>query len=447
MAHFTDEEINQILQEFYERFADRTYVGARYVPIVGRRGESSAAWDDTKPYEPLTIVLYEGNSYTSKQYVPAGIDILNTDFWAQTGNYNAQLASYQQEVEGWQQETAGDIDAIGDDIDAINNNRENDLQFIVCGGNGTLIRNLEAVQEDTSLGQYAQFLQTSKRDNTLNCSIRLRNTSGASIHASTPLIRIKHGKTRYSTVVLPFMTAINVYDPDVSVTDAANRILLKTITARTVWYSDPDSDDAFLRTTYAMPDNSEIAIDGSGSIAGFQNWFNAPFYDAQLAADLCDYFLNGDGETSWKGEFRYGTGQEADSVRLNPVNRITDCSGMTYIAYNGMGFHPDYSVQPAYVSDGIFVAYAKAGEKLDVSNARPGDIICYQDPERDANTRQSWTHCSLYVGNDKTYEMADTYPQIEREHGAINGYGPFDIYTPASEYRMANRNRCIVRFM
>lgn len=79
----------------------REYIGARYVPIFGRKDEESIIWDNTKPYEPLTIVLYEGNSYTSRQYVPVGIDIHNNEFWANTGNYNSQVEQYRQEVQGF----------------------------------------------------------------------------------------------------------------------------------------------------------------------------------------------------------------------------------------------------------------------------------------------------------------------------------------------------------
>lgn len=77
----------------------REYIGARYVPIFGRMGETSVQWDNSAPYEPLTVVLYQGNSYTSRQYVPAGIAIDNTDYWVETGNYNAQIEAYRQEVQ------------------------------------------------------------------------------------------------------------------------------------------------------------------------------------------------------------------------------------------------------------------------------------------------------------------------------------------------------------
>jgi hypothetical protein len=98
---FTPEQISQILEEFFKAVGTRQYIGARYVPIFGRKGETSIQWDNTKPYEPLTIVLYQGNSYTSRQYVPEGVEITNELFWALTGNYNAQVEAYRNEVQGF----------------------------------------------------------------------------------------------------------------------------------------------------------------------------------------------------------------------------------------------------------------------------------------------------------------------------------------------------------
>lgn len=72
--------------------ATREYIGARYVPLI------CGTWDSTLAYEPLSVVLYEGNSYTSRMYVPAGIDITNEDYWAETGNYDAQVEAYRTEV-------------------------------------------------------------------------------------------------------------------------------------------------------------------------------------------------------------------------------------------------------------------------------------------------------------------------------------------------------------
>ena len=90
--------------------AVRQYVGARYVPDFA----SPLDWDNSKTYEPLTIVYYKGNSYTSRQSVPKGIDITNEDHWALTGNYNAQIEQYRQEVAACNQRIDTNTQAIED---------------------------------------------------------------------------------------------------------------------------------------------------------------------------------------------------------------------------------------------------------------------------------------------------------------------------------------------
>lgn len=74
--------------------ANRQYVGARYVPKFATPVE----WDNVRQYEALTIVTHLGNSFTSKKPVPAGVDIGNAEYWANTGNYNEQIATYQSQV-------------------------------------------------------------------------------------------------------------------------------------------------------------------------------------------------------------------------------------------------------------------------------------------------------------------------------------------------------------
>ena len=67
--------------------AVRQYIGARYVPKFADPVEYNPALS----YEALTIVNYLNNSFTSKKPVPAGITPANTEYWANTGNYNAQV--------------------------------------------------------------------------------------------------------------------------------------------------------------------------------------------------------------------------------------------------------------------------------------------------------------------------------------------------------------------
>lgn len=92
----------------------RQYVGARYVPVFADPLE----WSDAIGYEPLTVVLHEGNSYTSRQSVPVGIDIGNTTYWAVTGNYNAQIEAYRQEVLAYDGRITANANAIAAETQA-----------------------------------------------------------------------------------------------------------------------------------------------------------------------------------------------------------------------------------------------------------------------------------------------------------------------------------------
>lgn len=92
-----------------------TYVGARYVPKFANPIE----WDNTKQYEPLTIVTYQGNSYTSTTFVPIGTAITNTTYWAPTGNYNAQVEQYRQEVLAFNDRIT-DLENYNENLNAVN---------------------------------------------------------------------------------------------------------------------------------------------------------------------------------------------------------------------------------------------------------------------------------------------------------------------------------------
>lgn len=75
------------------------YIGARYVPIFADPVE----WDDEREYEPLTIVIHNGDCYTSKCYVPKGAQLPpypdgQTKYWVKTSDYNYQFADLKKTV-------------------------------------------------------------------------------------------------------------------------------------------------------------------------------------------------------------------------------------------------------------------------------------------------------------------------------------------------------------
>ena len=87
------------------------YVGHRYAPVLDDGG-----WDNTKEYEPLTIIQYQGDSYVSRTYVPKDIDILNKDYWYSIGVYDAQVASYKKRVEDVETNINGFKDEFNNDF-------------------------------------------------------------------------------------------------------------------------------------------------------------------------------------------------------------------------------------------------------------------------------------------------------------------------------------------
>lgn len=87
------------------------YIGARYVPRFFENSDGTAEWRSGVEYEPLTIVTYNSNSYTSKKHVPANVGNPsdNPDYWASTGIYNAQVEQFRQEVIQYKEETEEEL--------------------------------------------------------------------------------------------------------------------------------------------------------------------------------------------------------------------------------------------------------------------------------------------------------------------------------------------------
>jgi chromosome segregation ATPase len=55
-------------------------------------------WDNERAYEPLTIVVHNGDCYTSKCFVPVGADITNGLYWVKSQDYSYQFDQLKQVV-------------------------------------------------------------------------------------------------------------------------------------------------------------------------------------------------------------------------------------------------------------------------------------------------------------------------------------------------------------
>lgn len=156
------------------------YTGMRYVPVFADPPE----WSSANSYEPLEIVIHEGNSYTSKTFVPVGIDISNSAYWVLTGNYNAQVEQYRQEVlafDGRITKNTNDIAKNTNDIAAVKTVADNleshvGTEFIVIGDSWS--------DTDPSTTPYIKWPMTFQKYTRMNIHNYARN--GASVVGSTP---------------------------------------------------------------------------------------------------------------------------------------------------------------------------------------------------------------------------------------------------------------------
>lgn len=121
------------------------YKGNRYVPKI------HGQWDKELEYEPLTVVLHEGNSYTSKNIVPIGIEITNSLYWVCTGDYNAQVAQYKVDL----------TNKMNDVIQKVNDELASQDETITNTVNGAISGAKKDIQK-----QFDDFSETVEHNNT-----------------------------------------------------------------------------------------------------------------------------------------------------------------------------------------------------------------------------------------------------------------------------------------
>lgn len=70
------------------------YKGDRYSPQFA----DPVQWDNKTAYEKLTMVTWNGDTYTSRQDVPAGTALTDDRYWVRTGAFSEQVEQYRGEV-------------------------------------------------------------------------------------------------------------------------------------------------------------------------------------------------------------------------------------------------------------------------------------------------------------------------------------------------------------
>ena len=235
---FDPEQIYQIIEYYLSVVGRRQYIGARYVPIFGRLGEESIEWDNTAPYEPLTIVLYQGNSFTSRQYVPTGIDIDNVEFWAETGNYNAQVESYRREVLDYKEDVDEALAGIADIDNRLNMLSKEDLELAL---------------RDCVFAPYTRTILKNTDDTYASFQVSTMDENEQYIYVITPYADVDQATTKESI--------LRVINPQTGETIVAKELPVGHGRSLTV-----KNDIMLTSNQYAESNNEWVAIDISNKI-------------------------------------------------------------------------------------------------------------------------------------------------------------------------------------
>ena len=393
----------------------KKYIGARYVPLFA----DPYQWSKESTYEPLTIVYNEGNSYTSKQYVPAGIEIDNEEYWALTGNYNAQIEQYRQEV----QQISGEMGGITTDVDQLKTGKAPTMHASAgtTYGIGTeslyghvkLYDNAGASNVDGAITQnVANDIQSNVNvalERTVKLNSAVANMSVSRTVVPTAEANVSPVTSNIGTIVVYPYLGISIFNIQFKA-DAlipAQTALLSTgleIPARQqvnfmIMARSNDNDvvtysNGYVNTDGTIGSYTQIQADTRCVIqmtVMTNNWGGdfEPESQSLIATAVAQTMK------SWQGKFTYSQGDG----RLDPATSgHTDCSGCIYAAYNANGITIGTTSDPQ-ANGGYTVASAPIGEPLDDSDIKTGDIVGFATSDGD------FIHVILCTGPGEFWEM------------------------------------------
>lgn len=101
-----------------------TFKGARYIV----KFHDPIQWSNQESYEAIEAVQYNAYTYISKQPVPAGVQISNTDFWLLWADPNAQMEQLRQLVSQYIDQVktlSGTVDNLNASLEGEIENRQN----------------------------------------------------------------------------------------------------------------------------------------------------------------------------------------------------------------------------------------------------------------------------------------------------------------------------------
>jgi len=150
--------------------ATRQYIGARYVPTFA----NPIQWNSSISYEALTIVTNAGSSYTSRKPVPAGTPLTNSEYWVNTGNFNAQVQELQNEIDNVSNQVDINTDAIAEIAGSLLSGKK-----VVIYGDSNSDQTASVSSQTLQPNWVTKFIAMNPSTTVTNRSVSGRRVSGA----------------------------------------------------------------------------------------------------------------------------------------------------------------------------------------------------------------------------------------------------------------------------
>lgn len=398
------------------------YIGARYVPIFADPVE----WDDVREYEPLTIVVHNGDCYTSKCYVPKGAQLPpypegQTKYWVKTSDYNYQFADLKKTVtdlsrlveqfqkdnehfteliNGWNEKVIQwekDMAAWGERLDAV----ESNVADLTANLNAEIVR-AKAAEQANAAAIAQETADRKQAVSDLDAAYKAADAAEAQARAeadtalsnrittnTTDIDAIKAGQAIQNTNISA--NAKNISDNAAEIAKHAARLTDLESNAS-------DWDDVFPDTTIAQEAQKEEAARANGDTA-LNGRCDQLASDVEEVRDLANHKVD---------TTTYTAGQAAQDAKINTAQAAADKANATIGDWETD--HPGQTISQCATSVENEIAAVDA--KADANAANIGD---WNTEHPGKTISQAVTDCLSYDKPGVVIPVAQNIPSIVTE--------------------------------
>lgn len=398
------------------------YIGARYVPIFADPVE----WDDKREYEPLTIVVHNGDCYTSKCYVPKGAQLPpypegQTKYWVKTSDYNYQFADLKKTVtdlsrlveqfqkdnerfteliNGWNEKVIQwekDMAAWGERLDAV----ESNVADLTASLNAEIDR-AKAAEQANAAAIAQETADRKQAVSDLDAAYKAADAAEAQARAEADTAlsnRITANKTDIDAIKAEqVIQNTNISANAKNISDNSAEIAKHAARLTDLESNASDWDDVFPDTTIAQEVQKEEAARANGDTA-LNGRCDTIAADVEEVRDIANHKVD---------TAVYTAGQAAQDAKINTAQAAADKANATIGDWETD--HPNQTISQCATSVENEIAAVDA--KADANAANIGD---WNTEHPGKTISQAVTDCMPYDKSGVIIPVAKNIPSVVAE--------------------------------